>query len=388
MKFRTNYIFSNNNNNITLGELETSYMNTLVGNFKFNPVGHGLFYSGTLTHIKSQKKFSFVYDCGGKDRTIVNNAISTADLPQKIDLLIISHFHADHIKGVPLIKDRVKKVILPYLDNNLQILYLAALASNSSTEDFEELKGLILKPKEYFGNDVEVIQYEDSEDDQRLEVNYDEDGFSSNMNSGKLNKSSSEKIIWTFHFFMPKHATNASSMTSFFYNNSITTDNAKDHWDEIKKEMTRLQLNDNISNLVCAHGPTTALYLESIHSNILSPFYLNYNFRYCLYEYNFGFQFLTGDAEIDDEFAFVGIYKEELSKSLLFQIPHHGSKSNWHDWFSNYQPFCFLWPVTHNANHKFRSGTFPSATFTYIVPHSVTEIPKTTLGLQMHFLFK
>lgn len=359
-------------------------MNTLVGNFKFNPVGHGLFYSGTLTHIKSQKKFSFVYDCGGKNRTIVNNAISTADLPQKIDLLIISHFHADHIKGVPLIKDRVKKVILPYLDNNLQILYLAALASNSSTEDFEELKGLILKPKEYFGNEVEVIQYEDSEDDQRLEVNYDEDGFSSNMNSGKLNKSNSEKIIWIFHFFMPKHATNASSMTSFFSNKNITTDNAKDHWDVIKKEMTRLQLNNNISNLVCAHGPTTALYLESIHSNILSPFYLNYN---CLYEYNFGFQFLTGDAEIDDESAFVGIYKEELSKSLLFQIPHHGSKSNWHDWFSNYQPYCFFWPVTHNANHKFRGGTFPSATFTYIVPHSVTEIPKTTLGLQLHFSF-
>ena len=357
-------------------------MNFFVGNFKFNPVGHGLFYSGTITDNYSKKTFSFVYDCGGKNRTIVNNAISNADLPEKIDLLIISHFHEDHIKGVPQIKDRVKKVILPYLDKDLKILYLAALAENPSAEDTEDLRNLILNPTEYFGRDVEVIQWDYSEEPQTLEINYDENGYSSNFSRGNQNSTSRRNPIWIFHFFMPKIASNFSSMTSFFLQNNITIDNAISHWDAIKRKMANLNLNNNVSNLVCAHGPAKSVYLMRFRSNILLPQCLCchacYPFRACG-----RFQFLTGDAEIDDEQAFVARFKYELSDSILFQIPHHGSQGNWHDWFSSYQPLCFLWPVTHNANHRFRNGTFPSATFTYITPHSVTEDHNTVLGLQM-----
>lgn len=358
-------------------------MNFFVGNFQFNPVGHGLFYSGTITDDLSQKTFSFVYDCGGTDRTIVSNAISNANLPDKIDLLIISHFHEDHIKGVPQIKGRVKKVILPYLDDGLKALYLAALADNPAAEDTEELRNLILNPREFFGGDVEVFQMRNSEDSQSLEIHFGEDGFSSKFGPGNQNSTSGRDIVWLFHFFMPKIDSNFPLILNFFSEKGITTDNAASRWDEIKNKMTNLHLNNNISNLVCAHGPSDSLRFGTIRNNILLQHCFIGDHKFYPFGYIAGFQFLTGDAEIDDEHAFVARFKKELFHSILFQIPHHGSQSNWHDWFSSHQPFCVLWPVTHNANNKFRRGTFPSATFTYITPHSVTEDPNTFLGLQM-----
>ena len=77
----------------------------------------------------------------------------------------------------------------------------------------------------------------------------------------------------------------------------------------------------------------------------------------------------------------------ELNKSILFQVPHHGSKENWHDWFTEYQPYCKFWPVTNNANHKYnRRGIFPSATFSFVAPYSITAIESTKFGLQIYFI--
>ena len=97
------------------------------------------------------------------------------------------------------------------------------------------------------------------------------------------------------------------------------------------------------------------------------------------------FNFFDGEAEIDDQDAFLTNYQSDLKKSILFQVPHHGSDENWKDWFSEYQPFCNLWPVTHNVDHKYGNGTFPSATFSYIAPYSVIECEPTRLGIQIHF---
>ena len=65
-------------------------------NFKFHPVGFGLFTSGKI------ENFRFVYDCGTKStQAFVENAIdSEFQAGDVIDLLVISHFHKDHISGI------------------------------------------------------------------------------------------------------------------------------------------------------------------------------------------------------------------------------------------------------------------------------------------------
>lgn len=389
-------------------------MSKYVGSFMFHPVGHGLFYSGTIKNLYTQNQYSFIYDCGGHTKNIVNLAIQNADLPEEIDLLIISHFHADHIKGVlELIKRKItiKTVVLPYLDQTSKILYTAALADEKydlQMSELEELKKFIANPKEFFGDKTEVYFISNNTKKNPSEIkDVDEsknqkEGFHFDWTNCKPDKK--DKVpcnanygspIWSFHFFMPKKNPNFSNLQKFFKDNKITRKNAINNWDIIKKEMKKLGLNNNVSNLICAHGPTENVFVEKICHNKFIPCKHCWGYECCrhyhyhhMHEINIGFQFLTGDAEINDQKAFFNRYQDYLEKSILFQVPHHGSVTNWKDWFSEYQPLCNLWPVTHNANHKYRNGTFPSATFSYIAPYSVTDIETTKLGIQIHFFSK
>lgn len=391
-------------------------MSKYVGSFMFHPVGHGLFYSGTIKNLYTQNQYSFIYDCGGHTKNIVNLAIQNADLPKEIDLLIISHFHADHIKGVlELIKRKItiKTVVLPYLDQTSKILYTAALADEKydlQMSELDELKKFIANPKEFFGDKTEVYFISNDIEDayserknieensnQKEEFDFDWKNCKPNKENKVPGNANYGSPIWSFHFFMPKRACNFNELEDFFNKNGITCENAIDNWGNIKEEIVKLNLNNNTSNIVCAHGPTENVFIEKICHNKFIPCKHCWGYECCrhyhyhhMHEINIGFQFLTGDAEIDEkeQNAFLQKYSADLKKSILFQVPHHGSKTNWKDWFSEYQPLCNLWPVTHNANHKYRNGTFPSATFSYIAPYSVTDIETTKLGIQIHFFSK
>ena len=85
-------------------------------NFKFYNIGKGLFYS---TKIDGNL---IIYDCGGLidnirkglDELSENNSFN-----KTIKALIISHFHLDHIKGIPDLKKRFKKIEKLYVQNIL-----------------------------------------------------------------------------------------------------------------------------------------------------------------------------------------------------------------------------------------------------------------------------
>jgi hypothetical protein len=100
-------------------------------NFTFHNVGQGLFYTG---NIKTEPNdFNFAYDCGSESlgeiqlNQRINDYKSTLKSKQ-LDLLIISHFHADHINGLErLLKDiTVGTVVLPYLSPVESFLYLTS----------------------------------------------------------------------------------------------------------------------------------------------------------------------------------------------------------------------------------------------------------------------
>ncbi|MBR4531567.1 MBL fold metallo-hydrolase [bacterium] len=401
-------------------------MSRYVGNFMFHPVGHGLFYSGTIKNLStdkqvSDKQYSFVYDCGGKNKTIIDDAIKGAKLPSKIDLLIISHFHKDHINGVLKLieKHEVKTVILPYLDAKSKVLYIAELKEEKS-EDEAELTAFIQDPQDFLKQHSkqhsvkEVFFIKEGKYHQPKRNDGDQNGRGNNNESFKsfswdceIIKENDKKIIigngnyfspiWVFNFFMPKRdeakfkGINLEGIVDSNTDEVNWKNIDENKWNEIQNQMKPLR--NNASNLVCAHGPTDNVFVQKICNNKFIP---SEQFKRCLecdflchyhychwHEGNIGFQFLTGDAEIDDQDAFLTNYQSDLKKSILFQVPHHGSDENWKDWFSEYQPFCYLWPVTHNADHKYG---LPSAKFSYIAPYSVTEYETTRLGIQIHFV--
>ena len=73
------------------------------------------FHTGKLVYDED-KEFNWIYDCG--DVLLARQYLKTVD---KIDLIFISHFDSDHIKGLPTLlantKTKYARIIVPYLTN-------------------------------------------------------------------------------------------------------------------------------------------------------------------------------------------------------------------------------------------------------------------------------
>lgn len=86
--------------------------------FKAHPIGQGFFYTGQLKTINSE--FNFIFDCGSLSYSVLNDTIDRYRITQtqtEIDLLIISHFDADHVNGLKRLLNgrKVKKVVAPFI---------------------------------------------------------------------------------------------------------------------------------------------------------------------------------------------------------------------------------------------------------------------------------
>jgi len=98
--------------------------------FTFHSVGQGLFYSGLIN--TGDELLSLVYDCGSLSKgDFLKNEIFNLinELNFKLNLLVISHFHADHINGLNYLLAKLQyidTIVLPYL-NPLERLIIAFL---------------------------------------------------------------------------------------------------------------------------------------------------------------------------------------------------------------------------------------------------------------------
>lgn len=85
--------------------------------YLFHNVGQGLFYSGKIYD------FEFVYDCGSTRKQHLTDLVldyKRTVQNSKVDLLVLSHLHDDHIAGLHALfcrkpKTSVERVILPYV---------------------------------------------------------------------------------------------------------------------------------------------------------------------------------------------------------------------------------------------------------------------------------
>lgn len=111
-------------------------------------VGHGFFHTASVTSLdsrQSEQPFRYVYDCGAKKRSgLLAPAIEsygdvTGDEP--IDLLVLSHFHADHVNGLEslLVRRKVRLATIPYLPAEERLLLVAQLLTKAHS-GFSELR--------------------------------------------------------------------------------------------------------------------------------------------------------------------------------------------------------------------------------------------------------
>jgi hypothetical protein len=125
----------------------------------FHPVGQGAFY--TEQHRDGDQMLTIVYDCGSltAPRERFLRKVATA-LPSGtvIDLLFISHFHADHINGLDELKRKytIRAVVLPKITEEARIL--VKLENFLAYEGFSSV--LIDNPRAYFGRRTRIILVE------------------------------------------------------------------------------------------------------------------------------------------------------------------------------------------------------------------------------------
>ncbi len=100
-------------------------MRNIVLDQNFHGIGQGLFYSGKISiqsNNDTKSSFNFVYDCGSASRkkylyTEIEEYKKLKLQSKKLDLLMISHLHSDHVNGLDnLLSDiEVENVVLPYI---------------------------------------------------------------------------------------------------------------------------------------------------------------------------------------------------------------------------------------------------------------------------------
>lgn len=96
------------------------------------PVGQGGLCEGRLflrTQAgKASSSLVWLYDCGSNQEPALHREIAKAH--GEIDVLFVSHVHADHVSGIEhLLKNKtVRQIVLPYLEPDTRLMLLAQAA--------------------------------------------------------------------------------------------------------------------------------------------------------------------------------------------------------------------------------------------------------------------
>lgn len=312
----------------------------------FHPIGQGAFY--TEEHIIGDDVFRIVYDCGSKskiDKSIItnfsSNPLSTKAPKPIIDILFISHFHADHINKINILKDHfdIKKVILPLIHEDAKILI--KINNNISGQTKRELKvldKLIDNPTDYFGKKTTVITVKETEknvDPNAVTRNIKEINETS-IDSGTIITSGINNHDWLFIPFNYKHSDNKDLFIEMLKKRGLnfqklrTIEEITKNKKPIKDAYEEVDSDLNINSMILFSGKETSDKIYSYIDDRSVPFpQVDRIESGCIY---FGDINLTekGDIKLTQESEIVADIKKKLNLLLknvgTIQIPHHGSK--------------------------------------------------------------
>ncbi len=331
-------------------------MTKSIATFKFHNVGQGLFYSGEID--LSVSTFRFIYDCGSKSRKLIQSTIKQFKrdvTDNKINLLILSHLHEDHINGLEelFLQFKISEVILPYFTPVERLLiaskrlyypewYYNFLSDPVKYLVEHDVKRIIFlggnKGSEVGAPPSEIEPFS-KEDISQFKIEFDKlpndeiliEQIIKNDKNWKKYIDSRRILIkkhdynvfsmgkWMFRFYnykVPSKAINTFNnclikfgLTSIDCKHLIINQNDRKNLKECYKRISRsLNYDFNNTSLVVYHSPIGKIDVDFIISCTPSCcFSQNINYYYCRYynDFNrnlFG-QLLTGDLNLNLKYA-------------------------------------------------------------------------------------
>ena len=306
----------------------------LVLHRTIHPVGQGAFYSEVFEN-DGDVKFTMVYDCGTEtpdskmDLLLKEQIIDFSEHigeNKNIDLLFISHFHSDHINGLDDLtkKCKVKKTVIPMLTEELILLTRVrnlirygekALATDSIIRDLYFGEG----DNDRFGAVDAVVPYND--------------GFEGHFippKRGNVFYSGDKKVQNdVFWMYRPFNSISPSCQKAidlkqrlinefpplFFYPNGDfdATKVVREHLNILKKAYKEVMggANDNIYTLVVESSPVEEIMSKEQMKECRGVYFGDFDYK-----------------SIKVRHALLSPYY--YPNIGFVQVPHHGSKRNWH----------------------------------------------------------
>ena len=298
----------------------------------FYNVGDALFTKEKLTI--GSKSYTIMYDCGSTNEDLIKEAISDTE---EIDVIFLSHYHADHIRGLQKILKsvEVKRLILP------MISYPDACIAICMEKDQELLWKFFVNPQSVLEKEI-PITYVYGERNQGEEEIDEIDYYLSEKPTRNIELSKGQAIKidkdidWIclpfnpFPFDQKKEDDFFKKLSEAVDNDkSINRSNVKDFWEEkdLQAEIREktleiikyfpLKPSINATSMTLYSGPCE----NDIKDRLMG----------CLY---------TGDydaktpSSVDNILTF---YSDYLDNIDVIQVPHHGSEHNNAELF--YHPF-------------------------------------------------
>jgi hypothetical protein len=356
----------------------------LTVDFKFRPVGQGLFYTGVFKH-RNENQFSIVYDCGtDSTRTYIDEEIDSfikelnpiKNVEAKLDVLFISHFHADHTNKIASLLQKTKGAkyaILPYLNPDELFLAYTDLVYSGNYLDTngnpdQNLLLLFSDPKSFFrefGVERIIFIHPDNDKNESNEPenpnkndDYSSDDFQFELiNNLKRNTDQPEEdknvehyfdsgsltlnVFWEFKLFNKPRSTIAikafKKEIGLLINNQPTQSNLSDYIKSNPKTFQKsfqdiYENHFGVKHLI--NQTSTVVYHGAKDQKRWLGCYIPWHFfnfsRYIFSKYSG--TLLTADICLDDktlgEIKSKWIRDKYFDNVVLFQVPHHGSEND------------------------------------------------------------
>jgi len=312
----------------------------------FHPVGQGAFYTERFRFYGHP--FNVIYDCGStslRKNDLINRIKSSFHQNEVIDLLFLSHFHADHINGIEYLAQhcKIKRVIIPVIEAEVRAM---TIVSNLVKDNYFDTR-LVNNPKDIFGDETVVIKIDIREIDisrnniKSLLSEGDKSGIDNEkyININEINSDitlPSGTILQIYKnskwCFIPYNYRQAEQSVRFQLQlkkvglelkDINTTDKIILHKDKIRHAYKAIDGNLNANSMILLSG----FKLKYNEGHIIPNFRLiqikkSKTYIGCLY---------TGDINFKDQ-SLISDIKYALEDYLpsvgTIQIPHHGSIAN------------------------------------------------------------
>lgn len=367
----------------------------MVFKIKFHRVGFGLFTSGEIGNFK------FVYDCGSSITSIANKCVDEDfEVGEHLGFIAISHFHKDHISGLKRLLDRVghvDSIILPYLTPRERLNYLLTL--DLDYLDFDWIEDFISDPSDFLLNSdfsgkisqvvfisngpakyrdenrneplitpdlineslvFDINSLEPSDDEEKIkEVEGIEDSRVLIKKHGGITLTIGKIKIWQFIFYYCPQSEKVDR-----YLKEIA-DCSKFISDEItKKDLNAIISDAKFSKIAQKHSVNNSdinntsliLYHSPIHLRNWESYkcFRRHDIERLLFVGRDTGYLYTGDVNLNQKHSEISLYYDSLLGNIgVFQVPHHGSIDNWHNFITE-QNSEMLHIISSNYNNSRR----------------------------------